>query len=398
MFKKIGKILLLVAIVITVGYLGANHTETSAKALVPENLGDPDTRTEIIEKENIDIDGRHYEYIQYCRDIQGEKIRIMSLHTKEDVLIIPAKVDGEPVVEVGIGSDGPAIYASLPEGTQRWCDAVLLWQTNEQQKLKKIVVSEGIKQIVFDAFVNTKADCLELPKSLTNIGEDFIHSTCFFNSKIKHVVIKGNKTNVAGNVFAGTELEKITLPKNYQGKIGPRAFEGSKLEKFTWPAYKSGVTKKIDVCAFKNCKNLKEVIFPKNQKYIYIPEACFFGCKKLKKLTFPASTKKVTYRWNPYGDNYKMGPGTLVFKGKKTGIAGTIFETGKQRTLLTVGKIIAPKNSKAIKYAKKAKRIKTVAKKTQKDIRAHRGPTVNFIEEGSDSSKLAKMRYSILKK
>ena len=93
-----------------------------------------------------------------------------------------------------------------------------------------------------------------------------------------------------------------------------------------------------------------------------------------------------------------MGPGTLVFKGKKTGIAGTIFETGKQRTLLTVGKIIAPKNSKAIKYAKKAKRIKTVAKKTQKDIWAHRGPTANFIEEGSDSSKLAKMRYSILKK
>lgn len=387
MFKKS------IGVVLVATFMICNSV-TMSKAITNSEVAS-ESGYEEVQQENIVLDGNHYEYIRYCRNIKEKTIRIMSLKTKEDALIIPSEIGEERVVEVGMHSE--EIQGRFIGGDSS-TDSFLPWQMKRGKILKKIIVSEGIQKIIGDAFCNTESTCIELPKSLKSIGEDEVLSRCFQYSKIKQVIIRGKNTNICGYVFKESELEKITLPKNYQGKIGSKAFEGSKLEKFTWPAYKSGVTKKIDVCAFKNCKNLKEVIFPKNQKHIYIPEACFFGCKKLKKLTFPASTKKVTYRWNPYGDNYKMGPGTLVFKGKKTGIAGTIFETGKKRTLLTVGKIIAPKNSKAIKYAKKAKRIKTVAKKTQKDIWAHRGPTVNFIEEGSDSSKLAKMRYSILKK
>lgn len=253
-----------------------------------------------------------------------------------------------------------------------------------------------------DAFCETEADCIELPKSLKNIGEDSIHSLCFYNSKIRHVIIKGSKTNISGYVFLDSGLKKISLPKNYQGKIGSDAFENSKLEEFKWPAYKSGATTKVDSGVFKNCKNLKKVTFPKNQKHIYIPNSCFYGCKKLKKLTFPASTKKVTYDWTPYADNYKMGPGTLVFKGKKTAVAGVKYEYNKKRKwkVLTVGKIIAPKNSKALAYAKKAKRVKWFAKRIKTDIKRYTGPEVNYVDEeyNPDYVKLAKMKYSILKK
>lgn len=395
MGKKSLSVLILIVMFILSGRLGSQSPTVLAKIIVPETLGENGDRVEIVEKENIDIDGRHYEYIQYCRDRKKKTIRVISLKTKEDTLIIPSQIEGEPVVEIGMGCDDIMArqyntYSALP----------MLWQIEKEQVLKNIVVPEGIKQIVGYGFMNTSAECIVLPKSLNQIGEDLICDYCFWNSKIEHVSIKGSKTNIGGYVFASSDLKKITLPKNYQGKIGSDAFKNSKLEKFNWPSYKSGVTKKIGSGAFKNCTNLKKVTFPKNQKHIYIPNSCFYGCTKLKKLTFPASTKKVTYRWSPYADNYKMGPGILVFKGKKTVVVGSKVGYKEKRKVITVGKIIAPKNSKALAYAKKAKRVKWLAKSVKTDIKRYTGPEVNYVEDeyGSDIIKLAKMKYSILKK
>ncbi len=390
MRKRIIMMLLLAAFIVSREKIDNQVAFVSARTFLEQ--GTQDNGIGLVTKENVDIAGRHYEFVQYYRDIEQKKIRLMSLKTKEDTLIIPSAIDGEPVEEVGM-----SIYEF---GDNK--EPFLPWQLNKQQVLKKIIISEGIKRIVMDAFCETEADCIELPKSLKNIGEDSIHSLCFYNSKIRHVIIKGSKTNISGYVFLDSGLKKISLPKNYQGKIGSDAFENSKLEEFKWPAYKSGATTKVDSGVFKNCKNLKKVTFPKNQKHIYIPNSCFYGCKKLKKLTFPASTKKVTYDWTPYADNYKMGPGTLVFKGKKTAVAGVKYEYNKKRKwkVLTVGKIIAPKNSKALAYAKKAKRVKWFAKRIKTDIKRYTGPEVNYVDEeyNPDYVKLAKMKYSILKK
>ena len=393
MKKRILSLFLLAAILIPMNVSVPSSTVVSAITSEEES-----EKMEYIEKENVVIDGHQYEYIQYCRDKQKKTIRIMSLKTKEDILIIPAKIDGEAVLTVG-GTYGEFKLREeyLVDGRFE-VDKVLAWQTSKEQELKKIVVSEGIEKVVDMGFINTEAECIEFPKSLKLIGDE-TGDTCFTKSKIKHVILKGKKTIIGGFAFAYSDLKKITLPKNFQGKICFSAFEETKLEKFVWPSYKGNVTKKIEYSTFAKCRNLKKVVFPKNQKHIYIPEACFWGCTKLKKLTFPASTKKVTYSSSAYADNYKKGVGTLVFKGKKTKLAGCEYKReGKCKVFVTVGKIIAPKKSKTLAMAKKAKRIKWIAKGVQKNLGIHTDPGENFSELGSPSVKFAKMKYSVLKK
>lgn len=349
----------------------------------------------IVTRTNIDIEGHHYESIKFYKDMGDHSLRIISAMTLEDELIIPSKIDGWSVT--AIGGD----FGEFKIMDWRELDTLSPWQLNKKQKYKKIVVPEGVIQIIHNGFRNVNSYCIELPKSLKNIGEKQLgYECCFENASIDHVIVRGNKTEIRGKAFANSKIKKLTLPKNYQGKIREYAFENSRLEKFKWPSYKSGVTTKMGFGAFQNCKNLKTITFPKNQKHIYIPGACFWGCKKLKKLTFPASTKKVTYRWSPYADNYKVGPKTLVFKGKKTTVAGAKFKKKKKMKLLTVDKIIAPKNSKALAYAKKAKRVKWIAKSLQKYMSVHIGASENFVDEGYGSSnvRIAKMKYSVLKK
>ena len=91
----------------------------------------------------------------------------------------------------------------------------------------------------------------------------------------------------------------------------------------------------------------------------------FSGCSKLKKLVFPASTKKVVYCDNFYANNYKKSPGELIFLGKNTELQpGSKSYYLKKRHdknknwIISTGKIIAPRNSKAIEKAKNVWKIK----------------------------------------
>ncbi|MFR0848565.1 MAG: hypothetical protein ACLSG9_11820 [Eubacterium sp.] len=85
----------------------------------------------------------------------------------------------------------------------------------------------------------------------------------------------------------------------------------------------------------------------------------------MTKLTFPASTKKVVYGDNYYARNYKKSPAELVFLGKDTelkpGSESYYLKDGdddNKHWIISVGKIVAPRNSKAIQKAKNVWKIK----------------------------------------
>lgn len=74
MGKKGLKILMLVMLVVSSCYFCSNTSEAFdkyGKIIVPECGG----AIELIEKENVEIGGRHYEYIRYCRDTLDKRIR-----------------------------------------------------------------------------------------------------------------------------------------------------------------------------------------------------------------------------------------------------------------------------------------------------------------------------------
>ena len=330
----------------------------------------------IIEKENVDIDGRHYEYIKYYF-IKENTVGILALKTKNDILIIPNKIFGYSVETVGGELDDEAIeeYNSLYKEDKISYGGQYTWHINKRQNYKKIIIEEGIKNVYSGAFEGVKAKQIILPCSLKGVG------WCSFQyAKVIKVVIKGKKTRLGMDAFADSKLKDIKLSDKYKGVIESSCFSGSHIESFTWPDWGNSKNK-IEYDCFAECKYLRKIIFPENQEHIYIDDGIFNSCPNLKELEFPASTKKVTYRTGNYADNHKQSVESLIFRGKNTKLMPYgRFEDGS--FYYTVGKIVAPRDSKAIKVAKKSKKVGHLSKRyTKHHVDYLEMPTPGILEQ-----------------
>ena len=182
-----------------------------------------------------------------------------------------------------------------------------------------------------------------------------------------------------------------------------QAFERTHLQTFVWPKYsKKDMKKKMGWAVFQGCKELEEIIFPKNVKYVYIPRDCFSDTSMLDSITFPKGVKEVVYDFQEaVAKGYATAPSRLIFKGKNTKLKGikatkhlsNYLVTNKEyygvklknREFLATGMVIAPKKAKAIRYAKKAYRFKDI-----KFIR-------NWTSRGGEAFHLMKMKWAYLK-
>ena len=310
-----------------------------------------------VENRNVQIEGRTYPYIKYA--VEGNQIRIICLWSEEDELVIPSKVDSKKVYLLG-GTTGeiPKELRADELGTSN-----LAWRESEDKRYKKIVIPEGVKRIYDMAFQGVEADIVDLPSSMYDTGK-----RSFINSKINTVIVKNPKMQISEQAFAYSTIREIKLPSQYEGKLKKQCFESSELEQFDWPVNSSETS--VGFAVFNNCKKLKQIHFPDNQELIYIADFTFVGCSSMKELIFPASIKRVKYRSNPYGDNYREGVEILHFLGKETELDGCPYARGDgEYEFITVGKIIAPKGAKAIQYARKAKRICKLSPKIRKKMK-----------------------------
>jgi len=114
----------------------------------------------IVEKENVDIDGRHYEYIKYYF-LKENTVGILALRTKEDTLIIPNEIFGCSVETLG-GEFDDATITSFDYDT---FTGQYAWNNSKKQKLKKIIVKNGVKNIYEHALAGKRARKIVLPQS-----------------------------------------------------------------------------------------------------------------------------------------------------------------------------------------------------------------------------------------
>ena len=317
--------------------------------LVPDKL---------MEETNLDIEGYHYEWIRYCLEDDG--IRIIGLRTKEDVLYIPTSIQGYPVTRIGgteeeIDTEGVHTEYDVYDAAKEFH----IWNTDMEQKIKKIIIPEGVREIVNEGMAYVRAEELVLPESLVLVDEQ-----TFIGCSITRVEIKGEQTTLGHSAFAMSLLKEILFPADFQGTLGPTCFGGTQIEIFHCPAN----VKKINF--FVDCKKLEEVTFSESQSKIVIPEYAFTGCLSLKKLTIPANVRTVRIMPNLYADDTKgNGVPTLVFKGKSTELVCEDSSTGKKITgYIPAGKIVAPKGSRAIRAAKKSKKIASFTERGKKLI------------------------------
>ena len=333
-----------------------------------------------IEKTNVEIEGRQYAYIKYCL-LNGGYIRVISAKTDGKTLVIPSRIQGYPVTEVG------GDYWEIPGASTETMDKSMGWLVDEKQELNQLIISQGIREIYKEAFQGLRVRKVELPESL-----DVINSYAFANSEIDTVVVKSKDVMMGNGAFSNSTLKEIRLSSDFKGQLGDRCFENSNIESFQWPSYGTGSENQTGWGIFMGCNRLKEVSFPENQKHIYISEATFSECESLKKLVFPKSTKKVTFKFSPYADNCKRSVETLIFEGTDTKIEGCKYKGKGDHKFITVKRIVAPKKSKASIFAKKALRVAYLAEWIQKDVKMGNFQD-NYSEGYGDDVKLVPVEY-----
>ncbi len=130
-------------------------------------------------------------------------------------------------------------------------------------KVKKVVFQEGseIEELpggTFSSCKNLKE--VQLPKSLKIIGKGE-----FQNSGIKSIEIPDGVTIIEGGAFSGSALTKVVFPDSLE---------------------------EINSTAFYECKQLKNLRFPKNLKKI--GDKAFVLCDKLTSIELPESTTDIS--------------------------------------------------------------------------------------------------------
>jgi len=190
---------------------------------------------------------------------------ILEKYTGENLfLVIPSKVEGYPVVQIGkytstIPSDAlfaNAYFVIIPEGV-------------------KIIGNGAFKEVLHAVF----------PSTLEKIGEfAFSGKDVFDNISMTILDLSGTSLIEIGNIaFLGMhELKIVKLPNTLEIIKSAAFSNNSVLTDINLPAN----IKRIEHGAFHNCKELNNIIIPDSITQIQFPrysydDAAFEGCGKL---------------------------------------------------------------------------------------------------------------------
>ncbi len=199
-------------------------------------------------------------------------------------IVIPAYIDGTPVVSIGFLAfkRAPLVQVSLAEGLQRIDDQAFMYCAS----LESVRIPESVSEIGTYAFSGcTSLEKVEIPSQVESLSmESFANDTA-----LTEVILNEGLKTIGSGAFGGcTVLTGIELPSTLE-TIGSSAFEESGLVSVRI----SDNVKKIDVRAFTGCENLESVYFGKSVQTIGNPErggnlpsniSAFYNCKNLTTL------------------------------------------------------------------------------------------------------------------
>lgn len=179
------------------------------------------------------------------------------------------------------------------------------------ENLKSVKIPDSVKIIEYSAFDScVNLSKIELPKSLTEIGNFAFYNTAFYNDKNNWYngvlyldnylitadsdIVKGSYTikngtkMISNSAFEYCErLTSISIPDSVD-TFGFYAFNNcSSLKKFVFPKN----IKTIPPFTLLNCINITEIVLPYGVEII--DESAFDDCDKLKNVNIPNTVKKI---------------------------------------------------------------------------------------------------------
>lgn len=229
----------------------------------------------------------------------------------------------------------------------------------ECRELKQINMPKKLKYIQAMAFAKTSIPSFVLPKTVKGIGYRAF-ADCL---SLKKLTVKSDTVKIGEYAFESEydsgkkawtgKLKTIKLPSPFKGSLMKGCFYGYIGTSFTWPEFKN---ERANVNffdgGFQSKMNLKTIKIAKKAEKIFIGDRTLPYAGKIKKLVIPAGVQKVTLEQQYFTLE------SLTIKGKNTTLTGEegmgSYPYKEKRNYISVRKIIAPKNSKAWKYAKKA--------------------------------------------
>ncbi len=211
-------------------------------------------------------------------------IEITKYIGKDEVVNIPAEIDGEKVVCIGDSSFEfiKATSVTIPNGVTSIAEYAFAFCS----ELKSVSIPESVTEIEESAFKQcVKLENVEIPDDVTKIGKEAF-SWCI---KLTSVNIPNSVTEIEESTFKQCmNLENVEIPDSVT-KIGKEAFERcNKLASVNIP---KSVTE-IGERAFAECTGLTSITIPNS--VIKIGQEAFGNCSRLTQITLPDSITTIS--------------------------------------------------------------------------------------------------------
>lgn len=220
--------------------------------------------------------GRHFTY-----NVAGNVITGLSDEGKEKLkntseMIIPSRINGVTVTEIGAGKSGLGTFG-FTEGGKTYAPTQVI--------LPETVKSIGAYAFDGEGHTDSRLTSIDLSKHLETIGD-----YAFRDVGVTEITLPNSVETLGTGVFAATKedrasLESVTLPKNLT-VIPEAAFDQQVLKKVSVP---EGVTE-IEANAFRDT-NLKELSLPDSLKRI---GSDAFQNHQLAKLVIPDNVTEIS--------------------------------------------------------------------------------------------------------
>lgn len=258
-----------------------------------------DIKTKVIRFVITDKKTKYYKDFLYEKS--GKNIRIVRYVGNAKTVKIPPKIKGKNVTTLGEDSFRRNDYLkklSMPTSVTSVLDRGLSNNALEEiiapglidfekiggKNTKKIIISENIKKLNYEAF----SGCKKL-ESISDMSQlESIDDRAFFHCyKLGKISDMPQLESIGNMAFSGCKKIKSFYFGSKLRKIGEYSFEKCKsLSRIELPDN----VEMVGDDAFRECSKLREVKL--NDKLQTIPESCFGECKKLKTIILPKETLK----------------------------------------------------------------------------------------------------------
>ncbi len=242
---------------------GAGTSESGTDEPDDSAVSKPQSGTAEPESDPIPVTA-DYEYV----DIDGG-IRITKYHGNDEVLTVPAEIDGKKVLEIDNGDAADFIF----------------YDFEREVHIKEITLPEGLTKIGNFAFAHLpELKTVHIPESVTSFG-DAVFMEC---TSLENVILPEGLTELNDTFERCASLSEITVPESVEVLFN--TFEDcTGLTSIVIPEN----VREIDY-AFEDCVNLKEVTFL-GTELEGIGLGAFKGCTSLENIVIPDGVEDISY-------------------------------------------------------------------------------------------------------